>query len=334
MAHPNNVAISNAWRALEHFNEAEGWRSIPILTNANYSLHAGRRYPENLEGILVEFKSLVIPVASTVINATGFELEVIDIGNKNKWLALFRRHEGSQELFAQIVTDIFEFLTRNKEKDEIHIYQLVIDRLHTWQRFMLKSKETLDSTAELGLVGELCFLELMLDEGVPLHIALDAWKGPLHGLKDFEIGTGAVEVKSTLATGGFPVHIMSLEQLDDSELSPLFLCGFRFSTASNGMTLPQRVDALRQRINIDNYALSRFNTSLLFSGYIDTHIEYYVRKFVNLDVRVWLVDLSFPRLFPGNVAMEIRKAQYELDLEKLYNQDVKLIEVLTKLGVF
>ncbi len=333
MVLPNNAGILAAWRALESLVEPEGWRSIPISLNGNCNLQAGRRYPANLEALLIGFTSIVLPVASALPQAKGFNVERISIGNSDKWLALVRQPEGSQELFTRMVVDIIDLITRNVEKEELELYQLFIGRLHTWQEFMQKNHETLSLSAELGLVGELRFLEILLNSGLPLHTAVDTWKGPVHGLQDFELGTGAVEVKSTLASNGFPARIMSLEQLDDSVRHPLFVCGCRFSVGSVGRTLTQRVDALRQQLALDGHALNRFNTVLLFAGYLDGHAEHYVRQFVNTDERFLLVDSSFPRLVPGNVPAGIRQVRYEIDLDSLVDHKIKLAEIIMKTGV-
>ena len=58
---------------------------------------------------------------------------------------------------------------------------------------------------------------------------LDAWQGPLNGLQDFFIGTGAIEVKATIAPQGFPAKISSLDQLDETQRQPLFLAGVRLA---------------------------------------------------------------------------------------------------------
>lgn len=333
MVQPNSTGIIAAWRALGSCMELEGWRSIPVSFSGNCNLQAARRYPENVEALLVGFNSIVLPVASALPQANGFGVERISIGNSDKWLALVRHSEGSQELFFRMAADIVDLITSNAEKGELQLYQLFIGRLHTWQMFMQKSHEALNSSAEVGLVGELRFLEILLDAGLPLHMVVDAWKGPIHGLQDFELGTGAVEVKSTIASNGFPARIMSLEQLDDSVRHPLFVCGCRFSVGSVGMTLPQRVDAMRQRLTLDGHALSRFNTVLLFAGYLDGHAEHYVRQFVNTYERFLLVDSSFPRLVPGNVPAGIRQVRYEIDLDSLVNHQVELAEIMVKIGV-
>ena len=43
--------------------------------------------------------------------------------------------------------------------------------------------------AELGLFGELVFVDSMIAAGMPARDVLDAWIGPLDGLQDFLPGT-------------------------------------------------------------------------------------------------------------------------------------------------
>ena len=74
----------------------------------------------------------------------------------------------------------------------------------------------LSQEAEVGLFGEMVVLKALLEAGVPVEVVLNAWQGPLDGLHDFLIGSGAIEVKTTLSTNGFPATVNSLEQLDES----------------------------------------------------------------------------------------------------------------------
>lgn len=120
---------------------------------------------------------------------------------------------------------------------------------------MRQGREGLGPEKELGLVGELRFLNLLLDAGILQFTAVDAWKGPHDGLHDFQIGLGSVEIKSTMIPDGFPVRIGSLEQLDDTNCPPLFLAGLRFSTQEAGKTLTELVDATRQRLDADPAAM-------------------------------------------------------------------------------
>ena len=101
--------------------------------------------------------------------------------------------------------------------DEVPLLPLFTGRIRAWQAFMEAGRaDVLSPAAEVGLVGELRFLQQILDAGVEPSIAVDGWCGPIDGLHDFLLGTGAVEVKTTTTSGEFPATIASLEQLDDS----------------------------------------------------------------------------------------------------------------------
>jgi hypothetical protein len=333
MAQPNNDEIVVAWRALANCSGVKGWRSIPISLEGNCQLQAARHFPDNVEALLIGFTSIILPVTSKLPQAQGFNVERITIGASDRWLALVKHPHGSLELFSRMVVDIADTLAKHAESSELHLYQLFIGRIHAWQAFMKKGHDTLSPSSELGLVGELRFLEVLLDAELPFYLAVDAWKGPIHGLHDFELGTGAIEVKSTLASCGFAASIMSLEQLDDSLRHPLFVCGCRFSIAAGGLTLPQRVSALRERLAIDSLALIRFNNVLLYAGYLDSHSEYYVRIFLNAGISFLQVDSTFPRLVPGNVPSGIRQVRYEIDLDGLIDHQVPITEITIETGV-
>ena len=157
--------------------------------------------------------------------------------------------------------------------------------------------------------------------------------GPLDGLKDFELGTGAIEIKSTLSSNGFIAKIGSLEQLDDSQISPLFINGYRFSINATGLTLVERINLLRDQLIDFPSELSRLNNLLLRVGYLETAAENYIRRFKTENSYFWLVDENFPRLVPGNIAVNIRQVKYEIDLTPLMNDSINLSIVLQKLGI-
>ena len=114
-------------------------------------------------------------------------------------------------------------------------------RIHAWQQFMNRHRESvLSAENEQGLFGELVLLEHLFDAELPPQDILDAWQGPADGLQDFMLGSGGIEVKTTLMAGGFPATISSLEQLDDSLRKPLFVVATRLALHSGGMTLPER----------------------------------------------------------------------------------------------
>lgn len=336
MAALSSSEILGTWRALPGNASTPGWRSIDLFQSGTCRVKAARHAPGNEEAILIGFSSAKLAPTSQLPQGQGFRMERAALGEaagEYQWLAVVRQSAGNLELFATVVTDICGLIDSSDSCPEELLYQRLLGRVRGWQEFMRRGREGLSVEAELGLVGEICLLRYLLDEGVPLFSAVDGWKGPLDGLHDFQLGAGAIEVKSTMATEGFPVRIASLDQLDDSQCPPLFLAALRFGSTESGMTLPEYVSSTRQLLEPDPAATRLFEQALLHVGYLDMQAEVYTRRFSPSEIRIHLVDSDFPRLTPFNIPTPIRRAQYELDLALLQVDNCPLSDVLEKLGV-
>jgi hypothetical protein len=333
MALLTNDEISAAWRALSGTATENGWRSIPISGNGFNLLRAGRRFPCNEEALLVCFGSIVLPKASFYPEGNGFKVEQITLGDSQKWIALVRQKSANFELFQRMVVDIISILGANSTAPQNQQFQIFLGRIKAWQEFMKKGGEGLGPEAELGLIGELDFLNSLLEQGLPQQIVLDAWKGPFDGIQDFELGHGAIEIKSTLSPVGFIASIMSLEQLDDSVRHPLFLCGSRFSVDLNGLNLSQRVNEIRKKLSGVDFALFEFNNALLSAGFFDEHAECYTRTFSSQGFFIIHINESFPRLIVGNVPFGVCRAKYEVNLDVVKSKRFSIEEVLELSGV-
>ena len=117
----------------------------------------------------------------------------------------------------------------------------------------------------------------MMDAGLPSVVAIEGWVGPLNGIQDFVLGGGAVEVKTTIATAGFPATIGSLDQLDDSIRQPLFLAAVRIRLDPSGMSLPAIIEDTRTLLSEDPAAQHMLNVKLIHAGYLDAVSEHYKR---------------------------------------------------------
>jgi hypothetical protein len=176
-------------------------------------------------------------------------------------------------------------------------------------------------------------MRLFLDAGVAPITVLNGWVGPDDAPQDFLVGQGAVEVKATMSSSGFPVRIGSLEQLDDSVVSPLFLAAVRFARSEVGLTLPDLIAQVEQRLAGEPGAADLLRERLMVAGYLSIHEGHYSRKFEPKERRMFLIKKNFPRLTPGAVPLGVTKAQYELNLDHIadYLQDFNVI--LSQLGV-
>ncbi len=186
--------------------------------------------------------------------------------------------------------------------------------------------------AETGLLGEMVVLKSLLDVGVPATFALDAWQGPLDGLQDFLVGSGAIEVKTTLSANGFPATVNSLEQLDETLRQPLFVAGVRLTLGASGLRLPEFADEIRGLLRAEPTALGTFESRLVQAGYLQAFADKYVRRFTHSGTVVLRVEGEFPRLTRMNVGARVRKARYEIDLDLSGADDVGLVHALEQLG--
>ncbi|WP_087693412.1 PD-(D/E)XK motif protein [Pseudomonas sp. PE-S1G-1] len=325
------------WRPLAGDSPDEGWRSIAMAECGGCRLRAARSSPGNEEALLIGFPSLKLPAMNQLPNGHGFKVEKATLGEVGRglnWLALVRQPAGSLDLFSSMVVDVLSTVQTSSDAKEELLFQRYLGRIRAWQDFMRRGHEGLSAEEELGLVGELNVLSKLIEAGMPLFNSVDAWKGPLDGLHDFELGSGSIEVKTTIASEGFPACIDSLEQLDDSLRYPFFLAGVKLHLSEEGKNLVQHIDLLRQGFSSDPAALRAFDNCLVHGGYLDTHQNRYTRAFALTELVIHRVDEHFPRLTPFNTPLGVLRARYEIDLGLVQSQKISLNQALQELGVF
>ena len=324
-----------AWSSLTGADTEPGWQAISLPSSGPLQVRAGRRSPDNTEAVLVGFPTARLAAADKLPEGQGFAVERADPEGSGKlWLALTRKFAGSAELFAAMACDIIGALDDAvaASADEAKLLRVLTGRVGAWQEFMRKGTQVLSPEAEIGLIGELTLLRTIINAGVPSALAIESWVGPLDGIQDFELGTGALEVKTTLSAAGFPAKIGSLEQLDDSVRQPLFLAGARLRQTASGQNLPGIVEAMRLTFKGDAESERLLTERLLAAGYIDAHADRYPRRFEPAGTRVVEVTNDFPRLTTGNVPAGIMRTMYEIDLDKAPGENVGAEGALKKMG--
>ena len=332
MARQNDEFVL-AWNSLVGAAEGNGWRTILIAAAGSCVLSAGRRFPGNEEALLAGFSAAMVPAAEKLPEGQGFNIERVDPhGDGQTWLALSRSSSGSVELFLTMVCDVSGALDAEAGADEARLMRVFLGRVRAWQEFMRKGAQALSPEAEIGLMGEITLLAAIIEAGVPATAAIESWVGPLDGIQDFELGTGAIEVKATLSSTGFPARIGSLEQLDDAVRQPLFVASVRLRQVAAGQNLPDFVSALKASIAGDAEPERMFAERLLAAGYFDAHTDRYPRRFDLTGTRLIEVGLGFPRLTPGAVPAGVLKAMYEIDLDKAPGESVGPEAALKRMG--
>ena len=324
--------IQLAWASIQITECSLGWSAVAILPSYPGRFKAGRNSPTNCEAILTSFRASAISPTEKLPAGLGFRVARVDDDQDGMtWLALTRSTDGNLELFLSMVSDVLNALAANINGDHFSESRIFLGRIRAWQEFMKKGANPLSAEQEVGLIGELIVLEQILNSGAPPEHTIHAWNGPLDGLRDFEFGYGAVEVKTTIASQGFTAKISSLEQLDDSSCKPIFLCAVKCLVTDNGVTLTEKIAALRASLKSNPITLSDFDDRTVAAGYIEEHFFQYHRKFSAREVLTFEVDENFPRLTRSNVMTGVLGAQYEINIESLRKHDIGLTLALKRL---
>ena len=324
------------WRALGSQVKENGWSTIAVSTETPCRVLAGRHFPGNQEALLFGFRAVRVPPTDQLPQGHGFLVSKAEpreeLDCSYVWIALCRQYAGSLDLFVTMAEDIVLTLNELKHLNDDGLFHVFLSRIRAWQSFMHHGKDDfLSPEKEVGLFGELEFLQEVLTFGLPATTVIDGWQGPFDGVHDFKFGNGAVEVKTTLSPIGFKAQINSLEQLDDQLVQPLFLAGIRLALNVSGITLPEKINNLRNILSKTPEALAMFNSALLNVGFIEDNSNQYSRRFLSSEKRLLHVFNDFPRITCADINIEIRKVKYELDLDMIAGFDVDFLEVLYQL---
>lgn len=337
MAAPSKLAeLEAAWRALSGDSFSEGWSTIIVGAALKIPVRAGRHFPGNEEALLLSFRAELLPAPDRMPSGKGFvvaeaRLSSADIVGRS-WVAIRRMQSGSQELFSRMAADVLDVLARLDGASEPLLVKTLLQRVRAWQDFMSRSSaDKLSNEEEVGLVGELQFLRELLRSGMEPAAAIDAWQGPLDGIHDFISSDSAVEVKATLASGGFRVRISSLEQLDSLVFENVHLFAVRLVLAEKGMTLPEYIASIHELVGQAD--ITALESRVLAAGFRFGTEDLYTRRFFVEERLMFKVGSGFPRLSRANVPAQVLEASYMLDIDQLRSIAVDPVVVIREFGV-
>lgn len=324
-----------AWKALATVEGDGEWSLIAIRQPRHFSTHAARYRQDNLEALVLGFPaSTPVPLALPR-DGGGFTVRLaeIDMEQPRPAIALVRTAAGPLDIFSTMVADLLEVIDAGDDLSPPVLAKRLVGRIAAWQSFMAPpTGKPLSVEAQTGLYGELLFFRELLSTGMPASLAVAAWDGPLHGAQDFRLGSGAVEVKSSVASDGFVAKIQSLEQLDDNDRTPVFLLAFRLQEDAESPSLPELVHSVRGALSTQG-STHAFDVRLSATGYHADHEPIYARRLRPRQRRILKVGPDFPRLFSGNIASRIRRASYEIEIDDIVNAVVDNETMFSELGL-
>jgi hypothetical protein len=187
-------------------------------------------------------------------------------------------------------------------------------RLAAWQTCLKLRRDGFGQERMLGLYGELAILE-EFSSAIGMARAIEVWSGPERGLRDFEAGPFALEVKTSLGAAG-TVRIGSLDQLDPTGLRRLALCRVVLVPDDAGVGLDDLVERVRVAASAAGPGVRMaLEQRLLMSGYIGPveHDAPFERLSI-VAIEGYDVCDDFPRVTRHSVPAAVLSAEYRLDL--------------------
>lgn len=217
-----------------------------------------------------------------------------------------------------IVHELIEALEAGASIGRIRLVQNVLAK---WRRFWSGvGQGVLSKEQQIGLFGEIWFLNRWLSPSVGVTRAVQMWRGPTGARNDFEGQSFGIEVKTTGRVEASHI-IHGLEQLLEPPDGALFLFSLSVRDEANGVeTLPRMVQEMRDRLTEDYASLSQFDATLYAAGYDDRLTSEYAKLVLRIrEEGLYRVNEGFPRLIPSSIAgglpPGVSTVTYELRLD-------------------
>ncbi len=261
------------------------------------------------------------------LSLKGIDLKTSKKDNSS-FLTLILKNETNWEIFLQLCEDLMISAKAVKSNRAKNIHS----RLVRWQTFLKNENHNISEEIQIGLMGELVFLNEYLSKYVSLEQAINAWVGPEKEKQDFRLKGISIEIKSFMDNKQDQVNISSVEQLNNDD-NNLYLCTMGFKSSDSGETLEDYCKKIQKRIYEEcPLILSVFENLLMSYGYY-LHCKYdNLKQLSRYKNSCYIVNNEFPKIPITIKNPAILNINYKLDLSycKEFLVEIKDIMELIK----
>lgn len=259
-------------------------------------------------------KNVIIPELKNY-RFKGVEIYTLAIETEDKIeFYIYLLDNELKDIFSLFIQNILEEIENSVTESEAITTTLNV--VSKWKKLFDKINfNGLSLEQQKGLIGELLFLNYLLDNGNTRTNAINYWTSSEQDFKakDFTLGSIGVEVKFTSATQP-RIKVSNERQLDAESLSELFL--FLYSTEAvkdNGISLNSIVEQTRQKISTEE-DLNIFNAKLKLNGYFDEDKEHYGRMYSLKKTFAFAVTSEFPKIVKNLLPLGIYDTSYSIEI--------------------
>lgn len=262
----------------------------------------------------------------------GVEIYTLPIEAESKIeLYIYLLDNELKDIFSLFIQNILEDIEPSVTESEAITTTLNV--VSKWKKLFDKINfNGLSLEQQKGLIGELLFLNYLLNDGKTSAIAVNAWTSAEMEFqaKDFTLSSIGVEIKFTSSKQP-KIKISNEKQLDAENLSDLFLVLYSTETVKdNGFSLNSLVAQTRQTILTD-VERSIFNAKLQLNGYFDEDSEHYGRMYSFKKTFAFAVTPDFPKIVKKQLPLGIYDTSYSIEISAVEKYTVELDNILAKI---
>ncbi len=281
--------------------------------------------------------SLLISVSKNVLipdlknfHFKGVGIFTIETINSNE-LNIYLLDNDLKDIFSLFIQNILEEIEKCiSEKDAIITALNIISK---WKKLFDRINFSgLNLEKQKGLIGELLFLQYLLNNEKTTISAVSAWTSSEQDFqaKDFTFGTFGIEIKFT-ASKQPRIKISNERQLDIENFNELFLVLYSTEAVKdNGISLNSIIEQIRQQILIEEERIL-FNAKLQLYGYFDEDKEHYDKMYSIKKVFAFNVTSDFPKIIKSQLPLGIYETSYSIEISAVESYIIEPENVIEKI---
>ena len=271
-----------------------------------YKQHEVRIYKDNTKDLC----GLILKADNIELKTKRYKGVVLSGDfSQSSYLLFMTELDSSLVIFSALAEFVLERITRLDLLSFDTIHSLVEE----WRSFIQGKSEKLSTAVQLGLFGELLFLQELISKKTD-ELGIISWTGPDKSKVDFLPSVNhAIEIKSSKDPLGNEVSISSLEQLS-SDFEFHFLRRYGLIETLEGQTIKDLYYSIASQLS-DYEMRDTFRIKVMdygFNPYADYEdlLKLETANIVDYNVQ----DYSFPKIIPP-LHEKVVKLQYTINLD-------------------
>ena len=316
----DSTTVSNAKWLEETWPAGSGQESgtdLLLYGESEYGFFLSVDMMSHARALLIVISDDSVKVPNHLPQAKGFAMNTVSIplpppfdGYKSLRLALTENEYS--DVFYALAGDVITASSTRKDIQSVIIE--AINRVEQWKNLMDKLRAGgLSRENQIGLYGELWFLNNFTRPAWGTAAAIESWFGPEAENQDMQRGSCGIEVKSTARVDPVTLPVSNVKQLDDTTFEDLILYQLGMDRGHGGNDkLPAIVDELRQAARAEGVG-NLLELRLLDYGYLNSDREKYTDTSYTVTKQTgFRITDKFPRLIAQDIPNGVQNVRYEV----------------------